>query len=168
MTYGLADNADTARAQNLLPIGLAEGCTLKRDVPKDALLTFHEDGTVTETEWPPATYIIGNPPFLGAKFLRAELGDEYVFALHTTYKDRVPGFTDLVGYFFDKARQQIEDRYSKRAGLLATNSIRGGSNREILQRIKDTGDIYNASSDEPWILDGAAVRISIVGFDDGS
>ena len=42
MTYGLADNADTARAQNLLPIGLAEGCTLKRDVPKDALLTFDD------------------------------------------------------------------------------------------------------------------------------
>jgi len=42
MTYGLADNADTARSQNLLPIGLAEGCTLKRDVPKDAVLTFDD------------------------------------------------------------------------------------------------------------------------------
>ena len=42
MTYGLAENADTARSQNLLPIGLAEGCTLKRDVPKDALLTFDD------------------------------------------------------------------------------------------------------------------------------
>lgn len=42
MTYGLADNADIARQQNLLPIGLAEGCTLKRDVPKDALLTFDD------------------------------------------------------------------------------------------------------------------------------
>ena len=42
MTYDLAENADTARSQNLLPIGLAEGCTLKRDVPKDALLTFDD------------------------------------------------------------------------------------------------------------------------------
>ncbi|MCL4182254.1 MAG: NAD(P)-dependent oxidoreductase [Burkholderiaceae bacterium] len=40
MTYGLAENAPTARVQDLLPIGLAEGCTLKRDVPKDTLLTF--------------------------------------------------------------------------------------------------------------------------------
>jgi predicted homoserine dehydrogenase-like protein len=40
MTYGLAENAPTARAQDLLPIGLAEGCMLKRDLPKDALLTF--------------------------------------------------------------------------------------------------------------------------------
>ena len=42
MTYGLAENAPTARAQNLLPIGLAEGCTLKRAIAKDALLTFDD------------------------------------------------------------------------------------------------------------------------------
>ncbi|HYF43306.1 MAG TPA: SAF domain-containing protein [Ramlibacter sp.] len=42
MTYGLAENATTARQENLLPIGLAEGCTLKRDLPKDALLTFDD------------------------------------------------------------------------------------------------------------------------------
>ncbi len=40
MTYGLAENAPTARAQNLLPIGLAEGCRLKHDLAKDTLLTF--------------------------------------------------------------------------------------------------------------------------------
>jgi len=50
---------------------------------------------------------------------------------------------------------------------LATNSIRGGVNREVLKRIKETGDIFFAWSDEPWVLDGAAVRISIVGFDSG-
>ena len=42
MSYGLAENATTARAANLLPIGLAEGCTLKRDVAKDAVLTFDD------------------------------------------------------------------------------------------------------------------------------
>ncbi len=40
MTYGLAENAATARQENLLPIGLAEGCTLKRDLAKDEVLTF--------------------------------------------------------------------------------------------------------------------------------
>ncbi|MDB5945276.1 MAG: hypothetical protein JWQ33_302 [Ramlibacter sp.] len=40
MTYGLAENSPTARAQDLLPIGLAQGCTLKRSVAKDAVLTF--------------------------------------------------------------------------------------------------------------------------------
>ena len=38
----------------------------------------------------------------------------------------------------------------------------------MLKRIKGTGDIYLAWSDEPWILHGAAVRILIIGFDNGS
>ena len=40
MSYGLAENSPTARSQDLLPIGLAEGCRLKRAIPKDTLLTF--------------------------------------------------------------------------------------------------------------------------------
>jgi predicted homoserine dehydrogenase-like protein len=40
MTYGLAENAPPARAERLLPIGLAEGAKLMRDVPKDAVLTL--------------------------------------------------------------------------------------------------------------------------------
>ena len=58
--------------------------------------------------------------------------------------------------------------HAKRVGLLATQGVRGGANRRVLQRIKDTGDIFLAWSDHPWILDGAAAHISIVGFDDGS
>jgi predicted homoserine dehydrogenase-like protein len=40
MTYGLAENSDVTRAENLLPIGLAEGGRLKRDIPRDGVLTF--------------------------------------------------------------------------------------------------------------------------------
>jgi hypothetical protein len=76
--------------------------------------------------------------------------------------------SDLVCYFFEKARAQIESGKTKRAGLLATNSIRGGASRKVLERIKETGDVFMAWDDEPWILEGAAVRIAIVGFDDGS
>lgn len=39
-TYGLAENAPVAAAEGLLPIGLAQGCRLVRDVPKDSVLTF--------------------------------------------------------------------------------------------------------------------------------
>jgi predicted homoserine dehydrogenase-like protein len=42
MTYGQCENADVARAQNLLPMGLAEGCRLKRSVPKDQVLTYDD------------------------------------------------------------------------------------------------------------------------------
>lgn len=40
MTYGQCENADTALAEGLLPMGLAEGCRLKRNVPKDQVLTY--------------------------------------------------------------------------------------------------------------------------------
>ncbi len=42
MTYGLAENYPLARQQNLLPIGVAEGCVLRHDVPKDQVLTYDD------------------------------------------------------------------------------------------------------------------------------
>jgi type II restriction/modification system DNA methylase subunit YeeA len=135
---------------------------------QDALLDRSDPARPREATWPAADYIIGNPPFLGGNKVRQELGEDYLAGLFTVYSGRVPRFADLVCYFFEKARTQIAAGQTKRAGLLATNSIRGGANREVLQRIKESGDIFMAWSDEPWILEGAAVRISLVGFDDGS
>jgi predicted homoserine dehydrogenase-like protein len=40
MTYGLAENADVVARDGLLPIGVAEGCELLHDMPKDAVLTY--------------------------------------------------------------------------------------------------------------------------------
>jgi predicted homoserine dehydrogenase-like protein len=42
MTYGVAENATVVAAENLLPIGLAEGCRLKRNAPRDAVLTYDD------------------------------------------------------------------------------------------------------------------------------
>jgi type II restriction/modification system DNA methylase subunit YeeA len=135
---------------------------------QDALLDRSDPERPKEAEWPAADFIIGNPPFLGAKKLRSELGDDYTKALFAVFGRRLPGMSDLVCYFFEKARAKIEAGKAKRAGLLATNSIRGGASRTVMERIKQSGDIFMAWDDEPWILDGAAVRISIVGFDDGA
>ncbi|MGD0446856.1 MAG: hypothetical protein ABSA39_23210, partial [Edaphobacter sp.] len=41
-TYGLIDNRRTARKMNALPIGLSEGCILRRDVSKDAVISFED------------------------------------------------------------------------------------------------------------------------------
>lgn len=135
---------------------------------RDAILRIDEDGRVSRAEWPDAEFIVGNPPFLGAKKLRRGLGGVYVEQLFQQWGDRVPGMSDLACYWHEKAREQIERGATKRAGLLATNSIRGGKSRTVLDRIKQTGDIFFAWSDEPWVVDGAAVRVSIVGQDDGS
>jgi len=134
----------------------------------DAILTHDEKGRPVEPAWPDADVIIGNPPFLGDKKMREGLGDIYVDDLRKLYEGRVPGGADLVTFWYERAREQIYTRKAKRAGLLATNSITMMGNRPVLERIKETGDIFMAWSDRPWVLDGAAVRVSMIGFDDGS
>ncbi len=47
-TYGLIDNAATARAQDALPIGLSEGCVLRRDIAKAAVIAFADVETRPE------------------------------------------------------------------------------------------------------------------------
>ena len=122
----------------------------------------------TERMWPSADVIVGNPPFLGGKMLRRELGSDYVDALFEVYRGAVPHEADLCCYWFEKARGQIVGERSRRAGLLATQGIRGGANRRVLEAIKQSGDIFFAESDRKWTLNGAAVQVSMVGFDDGS
>ena len=84
--------------------------------------------------------------------------------IFTTYAGHVPAEADLVCYWFEKAGQQIAVGKATRAGLVATNSIRGGANRRALQAAIDTRRIFEAWSDEPWVIDGAAVRVSLVCF----
>jgi type II restriction/modification system DNA methylase subunit YeeA len=122
----------------------------------------------TEREWPECDVVVGNPPFLGGKLLRRELGDSYVNALFETYGKQVRHEADLCCYWLNKARQLIVAKRCKRAGLLATQGIRGGANREVLNEIKRSGDIFFAESDRDWVLEGANVHVSMIGFDNGS
>lgn len=125
---------------------------------RDAVLA--EDGT--RAEWPEADVVIGNPPFLGGKKLRAELGADYATELRRAYSANLPGFADLVCYWFAQGDRELRVRKVTRFGFVATNSIRGGKNREILRSLTDHAVIYDAWSDEPWVVDGAAVRVSII------
>ena len=127
---------------------------------RDAVLTA--DGL--EPEWPEADVVIGNPPFLGGNRLVANLGENYVSQMLATYAGRVSGAADLVCYWFAKAGRQVATGKAKRAGLVATNSIRGGANRRALEAATDTLRIFDAWSDEPWVVDGAAVRVSLICF----
>ena len=134
----------------------------------DAILADGDTANPRETEWPAAEFIIGNPPFLGHFPFREQLGDEYVNAVYFLYGNRIPNSSDLCCYWFEKARAQIAEGKSRRAGLLATQAIRFQSNRPVLARIKETGDIFAAISDQNWVLEGANVHISIVCFDDST
>lgn len=131
---------------------------------RDAILS--KDGK--RAEWPDAEFVIGNPPFLGMKRMRQELSERYVDRLRAAYADDLDGRVDLCVYWHELARRQIAQGAAQRAGLLATQNIRGSFSRPVLERIAESGSIFFAYSDEEWINDGAAVRISIVGQDDGS
>jgi len=151
-------------------------------------------GQARPATWPEADFIIGNPPFLGSKLFRQYgLDEDYIQALYGAYD--LPKSSDLCCYWFEQARQAVagaaafrprgepdgaaafrprgtparrERRGSARVGLLATQGIRGGDNRTVLEHIKQTGDIFMAWSDRDWILDGANVHVSMIGFDDGA
>ena len=127
---------------------------------RDAVLA--PDGS--EPEWPETDVVIGNPPFLGDRVMRGGLGHEYTERLRRTYRGSVASSADLVCYWFHKAGKLVSNGKLTRVGLVATNSIRGGSNRAVLDRIVEDGVIFDAWSDEPWVIDGAAVRVSLVCF----
>ncbi len=134
---------------------------------QDAILDLSDPKHPKEPEWPAAEFIVGNPPFLGGKLLRTNLGDDYVDAMFRVWADRVPREADLCCYWFEIARRHIERARCSRAGLLATQGIRGGANRKVVERIKQTGDVFFAESDRDWVLDGANVHVSMLGFDRG-
>ena len=98
---------------------------------RDALL--NPDGS--EADWPTADVIVGNPPFVGDKLMRTRLGDDYVDTLRRCFDGRVPGGADFVTYWFEKGRAQIAAGKLQAVGLVATDSIRGGANRKVLERI---------------------------------
>lgn len=135
---------------------------------RDAVLDQRDPEHPRKAVWPDTEFIVGNPPFIGGKLMRESLGDAYVDALFEAWDGEVPREADFVCYWHEGARQHIEATRTRRAGLLATQGIRGGANQRVLKRIKETGDIFEAWQDEPWVVEGAAVRISIVCQDDGA
>lgn len=143
---------DAARNPILRPLGTIEN--------RDAVLA--QDGT--KADWPDTDVVVGNPPFLGNKRMISALGEKYTTNLRRAWKG-VPGGVDLVAYWFAKAWEMMHEGRLERAGLVSTNSIRSGSNREVLKPIVGSGRIFNAWSDEEWTVEGAAVRVSMISFD---
>ena len=127
---------------------------------RDALL----DPDGSEAGWPNANTIVGNPPFLGVRRLRNVLGEDYVDRLFAAYRGRVPAEADLVCYWFSKANEIASNAGRSTIGLVATNSIRGGANRRVLDAIRQNLTIFEAWDDEEWVIDGAAVRVSLIAF----
>ena len=135
---------------------------------KEAQASEHQDDDAlkfyTERAWPVADVIVGNPPFIGNKRMRSELGDHYSSAVFDTFGERLPATSDFCCYWFEKAREHVEQGKCQRAGLLATTGSKQVSSRRAFERIKETGKLFFAVSDRDWFDAGTAVRICMVGF----
>src|SRR5262249_861378 len=113
-------------------------------------------------EWPKADAIIGNPPYLGSRYLAKEHGYDYARKVHAAFPD-VPKMADYCVSWSRRAHDALPD--GGRAGLVATNTIRQNETREAsLDYVLDNGGtITEAVATQVWSGE-AAVHVSIVNW----
>ena len=95
-------------------------------------------------DWPEADFIVGNPPFIGGKDIRAKLGGDYAEALWKA-NPRVPKSADFVMQWWDHAAWLLTrpDATLRRFGFVTTNSITQTFSRRVIEGylrkdVKDT------------------------------
>ncbi len=131
---------------------------------RDALVT--EDGS--RAPWPKADVIIGNPPFLGSKKIRRELGGTYTDMVWKAYPD-VPRMADFCVYWIKRANDALAsctaaEPFAGRAGLVGTQNIRSNASRiGGLDSVAETGTIVDTVNSQPWSGE-AVVQVSIVNW----
>jgi restriction-modification enzyme MmeI-like protein len=119
-------------------------------------------------DWPPADFIVGNPPFIGGKDLRARLGEEQAQALWRAHADMNES-ADFVMYWWNRAAEILTASGSvlRRFGFVTTNSITQVFQRRVTERYlsgKSPLSLVMAIPDHPWTKatsDAAAVRIAM-------
>lgn len=124
------------------------------------------------SDWPGAEFIVGNPPFIGGKDMRAQLGDGYAEACWQVRRE-VPGGADFVMHFWDEAARRLTAQPAKgqtnplrRFGFITTNSLTQTFSRRVVERwlnAKAPLSLVYAVPDHPWMksADKAAVRIAM-------
>jgi type II restriction/modification system DNA methylase subunit YeeA len=118
------------------------------------------------TPWPEADTIIGNPPYLGSRYLAQESGYAYVQKIYERFPDS-PKMADFCTHWFRLAHDALP--LNGRAGLVGTNTIRQNESREasLDYIVSHQGSIIEAVSTEVWSGE-AAVHVSIVNWIKGN
>ena len=117
-------------------------------------------------EWPKADYIVGNPPFIGGKDIRARLGDDETKALWRVHP-HINDSADFVMYWWDRAAEIVAKGEAQRFGFVTTNSITQVFSRRVVARhleAKKPISLLMAIPDHPWTKatdEAAAVRIAM-------
>jgi hypothetical protein len=120
------------------------------------------------SEWPAADVIIGNPPFLGSRYLAKEQGYEYARKVSSVFPE-VPRMSDFCVYWFRRSHDHLpvctpKDPFAGRAGLVGTQNIRNNDARVGgLDHIVKSGTIIEAVENMPWSGE-ANVHVSIANW----
>ena len=173
------DRQDILRDANGRPLSRWDGVTKKlhpitgEAVPDpDATVPLYSYVNPRRAPWPEAEFIVGNPPFIGGKDMRAELGDGYAQACWTA-RPHVPGGADFVMHFWDEAATRLTAKPPKgranplrRFGFITTNSITQTFSRRVIETrmaAKEPLSLVYAVPDHPWMKAAgkAAVRIAM-------
>ncbi|MCT8266937.1 class I SAM-dependent DNA methyltransferase [Afifella sp. JA880] len=175
------DKKELARDEAGKPITVWDGVTTKTspitglEIPDES--ARRETFVYTNprpAEWPEADFIVGNPPFIGGKDMRSELGDGYAEAAWTA-RPHMPGGADFVMHFWDQAatylregwaRKGAKPHFPRRFGFITTNSITQTFSRRVIERhlaAKTPLSLVYAIPNHPWLKasDKAAVRIAM-------
>jgi type II restriction/modification system DNA methylase subunit YeeA len=134
----------------------------ERELPLDTLDNNIVCQDALFTEWVKADAIIGNPPFLGGKNMRLDLGDEYTEKVYGQFKE-VRGQVDFCTYWFRKAVDSLN--INGRAGLVGTNSVSQNTSRKasLDYVVEHGGYIHDAISSQIWSGE-AKVHVSIINW----
>ena len=112
---------------DVLPGGDTHALQFEKDLPLDNLDANIVCADALFTPWPEVDAIIGNPPFLGSRYLAKEHGYEYARKIYAAFPD-VPQMADFCVHWFRLAHDNLKS--GCRAGLVGTNTIRHNESRE--------------------------------------
>ncbi len=174
------DRQELLRNENGRPITRQDPHAVKlhpitgEEIPNpDARLPIYRYVNPRPAQWPEAEFIVGNPPFIGGKDLRAELGDGYTEALWVS-RGKKSESIDLVMYWWDHAASLLARRGTKlrRFGFITTNSVTQKFSRRVLERhlrADKPVSLVFAVPDHPWqkAPNKAAVRIAMTVAENG-
>jgi len=157
-----AGKAKTVWDRKSTKADLMTGRAVPDETKRVPLLTY---ANPRPAQWPPADFIVGNPPFIGTARMREDLGDGYAETLRATYP-AVPESADFVLYWWHKAAELTRTGKVKRFGLITTNSLRQTFARRVVQTQMSATpplSLLFAIPDHPWVdtAEGAAVRIAM-------
>ena len=173
------DKQELLRDEHGVPLSRWDGATMKlhpitgEEIPDpDATVELYRYENPRPAAWPEAEFIVGNPPFIGGKDMRAELGDGYAEAGWKA-RPKIPGGADFVMHFWDEAATRLLRRPMKgktnplrRFGFITTNSVTQTFSRRVIERharAKEPLSLLYAVPDHPWqkAAGKAAVRIAM-------